>query len=64
MTKALSDLKNMLCSGVRSFDFSLQDNVDRAVHDGHPDPVLLQRLADIITHDAPVGDLCDGIKHA
>lgn len=59
---AFFELKRMLCKGVRSKFFYLQLNVDRAIQDGHPDPVMLQRLADIITKDAPLGDLCDGVK--
>lgn len=61
--KHLADLKRIICSGVRSLNFNLQDNVDRAIQDGHPEPELLQRLADIITKDEPVGDLCEGINN-
>jgi len=52
-------IKDLLCKGVRSPNFNLQLNVDRAIQDGHPDPAMLQRLADILTKDAPIGDLCD-----
>ena len=59
---ALNRLKDLLCKGVRSLGFNLQDNVDRAIEDGHPNPELVQRLADILTKDIPVGDLCDDKK--
>lgn len=52
-------LKGLLCKGIRSKDFDLQLNVDRAIQDGHPDPDMLQRLANILTKDEPVGDLCN-----
>lgn len=55
---ALNQLKELICSGIRSIGFGLQDNVDTAIKNGHPEPELLQRLADIISKDEPVGDLC------
>jgi len=57
---SLKQLKELICSGIRSVGFTLQDNVDTAIKKGHPEPELLQRLADIITKDAPIGDLCNG----
>jgi hypothetical protein len=54
-------LKKLLCQGVRSMGFNLEHNIRKAVEDGHPDPKMLQRLADILTKNAPMDDLCDSI---
>jgi Tfp pilus assembly protein PilF len=59
---ALKKLRKLLCDGVRSLEFNLQHNVNRAIIDGHPDAIMLQRLADILTKDAPIGDLCTKSK--
>jgi tetratricopeptide (TPR) repeat protein len=60
--EALAKLKILLCKGIRSPNFNLQDNVEKAIDDNHPDAELLQRLADILTKDIPIGDLCNENK--
>ncbi len=57
--QALSELKQLICGkNVRSIDFSLQSNVDYAIKNNHPDPALLQLLADIISKDVPAEFFC------
>lgn len=51
--KALDELKKLIQNGVRSKDWNLQLNVERALEEGHPNPKLLQALADVITKDVP-----------
>ncbi len=58
---ALAELKKLLCEeNVRSLGFSLQNNVDYAIQHNHPDPQLLQTIANIITNDAPADVFCHG----
>jgi Tfp pilus assembly protein PilF len=56
--ESLRTLKSLLCSGVRAFGFNPKTNMDRAIKEGHPDPELLLHIADVLTKDAPIGDLC------
>ena len=52
-----SILITKLPSGM-GIDFNLQNNVDTAIKEGHPNPKLLQEIADIITKDAPSEVFC------
>jgi len=54
---ALSELKRLLLGGVRSKGWHLTANVKRAIEDGHPNPELLQALANVISKDAPLEEL-------
>jgi hypothetical protein len=57
--KALKEIKSLICDkNARSIGFGLQNNVDAAVKEGHPNPQLLQQIADIITEDAPADEFC------
>ena len=56
---AFEQLKVLLCEKrIRSIGFSMQNNVDYAVNNGHPNPKLLQEIADIITNDASTDGFC------
>ena len=56
---SLKELYVLICSKKeRSFDFNLQNNVDRAIEDGHPNPKLLQQIADIITKNDSADEFC------
>jgi len=54
---ALVELKPLLLDNVRSKGWNLAPNVKRAIEDGHPNPELLQALADVISEDAPLDGL-------
>jgi len=54
---ALAELKRLLTDGARSKGWDLAPNIERAIKDGHPNPELLQALADVISKDAPLDGL-------
>jgi tetratricopeptide (TPR) repeat protein len=57
--KALKELKNLVCKEkARSISFGLQENVNYAIKNNHPDPKLLQLIADIITKDVDASEFC------
>jgi tetratricopeptide (TPR) repeat protein len=57
--KALKELKNLVCKEkIRSISFDLQENVDYAIKNNHPNPKLLQLIADIITKDVDASGFC------
>ena len=58
-SESLNKLVALLCIGVRSKGFSLQDNIDVAIKDGHSNSEMLQRVGDILTKDVPLADLCE-----
>ena len=56
---SLKELHRLICNEkARSVNFNLQNNVDMAIKEGHPNPKLLQQIADIITKDAPADEFC------
>ncbi len=57
--QTLTELKKLLQAGVRSPEWNLDDNVQRAREDGHPDPEFLGDLADVITEKQDIKALDD-----
>ncbi len=55
--KALQLIKDLIKAGVRSEDWNMQINVDRAIQDGHPHPEFLQLLSKVISDEAKVSEL-------
>ncbi|MCK4593348.1 tetratricopeptide repeat protein, partial [bacterium] len=58
---ALYEVKELITTGVRSLHFDLSQNVARAIKDGHPEPELLQVLADVIADEKDATEL-DGFE--
>lgn len=56
--KSLKALKSLLCEGIRSTEWNLDDILQQAEKTGHPDMPMLKRLAGIIVKNDPTGDLC------
>jgi Tfp pilus assembly protein PilF len=54
---SLATMKELLKSGVRSPGWNLQDNVKRAVVDGHPYPEFLDKLARVISEEIDIQEL-------
>jgi Tfp pilus assembly protein PilF len=54
---ALSEVKKLITSGVRSPGWDLSQNVARAVEDGHPEPEFLALLAKVIADEAAASEL-------
>ena len=55
--EALSRLKEALKAGVRSAEWIFDKSIQRAIADGHPEPELLQKLADVINEKADISEL-------
>jgi len=58
---ALSEVKKLITTSVRSLHFDLSQNVARAKEDGHPEPELLQLLGDVIADEKDAAEL-DGFE--
>jgi tetratricopeptide (TPR) repeat protein len=56
---ALKELKRVLIKGIRSPDWDLSANIERALQDGHPDTQWLEILANVITKGEDIGKLDD-----
>jgi Tfp pilus assembly protein PilF len=56
-TEALAECKRLVTSGVRSPDWNLDRNVERAIADKHPEPELLKVLAKVIADQADAAGL-------
>ena len=50
-------IKKLITKGIRSPLFSLTDNVNRAIEDGHPEPEFLKTLAKVISDELDVKEL-------
>jgi Tfp pilus assembly protein PilF len=48
---SLVKMKELIASGSRSPEFNLEDNVQRAIADGHPHPQFLEALAKVISEE-------------
>jgi Tfp pilus assembly protein PilF len=55
--KSLKKIKKLISKNVNSPFWNFDDNVARAIQDGHPEPEFLKALADVITDKAPVESL-------
>jgi hypothetical protein len=55
--QADKEIIKLLKKGVRSPGWDLSPNIERAKLDGHPAPDRLEKLAKIITGDAPLDTL-------
>ena len=53
----LSEIKKLITSGERSFYWNLDDNVNRAIKDGHPEPEFLKTLAKVISDELDAKEL-------
>ncbi|MEJ2069270.1 MAG: tetratricopeptide repeat protein [Syntrophobacterales bacterium] len=49
--KSLDRIKELIKTGVRSPGWNLEDNVTRAIQDGHPEPQFLESLAKVIADE-------------
>jgi Tfp pilus assembly protein PilF len=56
-SRHLSELKKSLLLGDRSPGWDLQQNVDRAIKDGHPEPEFLKALAKVIADEMKIEEL-------
>jgi Tfp pilus assembly protein PilF len=56
-TESLAKIKELIKAGVRSPGFNLQDNVNRAIEDGHPQPKFLKKLAKVISDEIDAKEL-------
>lgn len=55
--ESLAKIKVLIQSGARSPGWNLQDNVKRAIEDGHPHPEFLETLAKVISEEADAAEL-------
>jgi len=55
--ESLAEIKELVQSGVRSLGWNLQNNVKRAVEDGHPDPEFLDKLSRVISEEIELQEL-------
>jgi|GEM_PF-6931689 len=55
--ESLGELKKLIVDGARSKGWNFAPTIERAKVEGHPDPALLQALADVIAKDAPIETL-------
>lgn len=55
--EALKQIRALIRIGVRSKNWDLQPNVDRAIRDGHPDRDWLPRLSSVISDQLPPSSL-------
>ena len=55
--ESLAKIKDLIQSGARSPGWNLQDNVKRAIEDGHPHPEFLETLAKVISEEVEVAEL-------
>ena len=55
--ESLARIKDLIQSGARSPGWDLEDNVKRAIEDGHPHPEFLETLAKVISEEADAAEL-------
>jgi tetratricopeptide (TPR) repeat protein len=55
--QALAALRKLIADGVRSAGWDLTSTIARAKEDGHPDPALLEALAQLISHGGDPAEL-------
>jgi tetratricopeptide (TPR) repeat protein len=55
--QSLAIAKSFLIDGLRSPDFDLSQNVERAIQDEHPEPKSLEKLAKVIAAQADISEL-------
>ncbi|MFI5331453.1 MAG: tetratricopeptide repeat protein [Desulfobaccales bacterium] len=55
--ESLAKIKDLIQSGARSPGWNLEDNVKRAIEDGHPQPEFLKTLAKVISEEADAAQL-------
>ena len=55
--RSLTKIKKLLKSGIRSPGFNLQNNVIKAIKDGHPLPEFLDKLSKVISENKNIKEL-------
>ncbi len=53
----LKEIKKLILDNIRSPNFNLTDNVNRAIKDGHPEPEFLKLLAKVIADEVDAKEL-------